>query len=158
MRQLLWLATFVALPAPPAFARDSLWLLCTGTGVEQSKAANAGDPPVPSKHGMVISLFDQRYKAVQRLDSLLVLFGARRFDAQLVDFELVFNQKTKPMALELKEGTKTMFKGQIRASLTDSGSTLSLNGKMRDGYDVSAEFVSFEGTFTCKDMAQYGED
>jgi len=34
MRNVLWLAAFLALPTPSAFARDSLWLLCTGTGTE----------------------------------------------------------------------------------------------------------------------------
>src|SRR5215475_11113750 len=107
MRNVLWLVAFLALPASPAFARDSLWLLCTGTGTETIKSDKA--QPTTTKHGIAVSLFDERYKSVQRLDSIELMFGARRFTAEIVDLEIVFNEKTRPSTLELKEGTKTMF-------------------------------------------------
>ena len=46
MTRLLCLAAFLSLPASTASARDSLWLLCTGTGTETVKADD-GSPMVP---------------------------------------------------------------------------------------------------------------
>jgi hypothetical protein len=59
----------------------------------------------------------------------------------------------------LKEGTSTMFEGQIRATSPQAGSsTMSVVGKMRKAYDASQEMVPFEVTLTCKDMSEFGSD
>jgi hypothetical protein len=71
---------------------------------------------------------------------------------------MVYNKKTRPATLELKEGTKTMFVGQIHVSVAGSGSTLSLNGKLRRAFDASQELVPFEANLTCKDMSEFGDD
>jgi hypothetical protein len=156
MRNILGLAAFLALPSSSAFARDSLWLLCMGTGTETIKSDKT--QTTTTKHGIAVSLFDERYKAVQRLDSIELIFGGRRFNAEIVNLEMVFNEKTHPANLELKEGTKTMFVGKIRVSLAESASTLSLSGKMRREYDASQELVPFEANLTCKDMSDFGSD
>jgi hypothetical protein len=156
MRNVLWLAAFLALPTSSAFARDSLWLLCTGTGTETIKSDKT--PPTTTRNGIAVSLFDGRYKADQRLDSIELIFGGRRFDAEILNLEMVFDKKNHPATLELKEATKTMFLGQIRVSRVESGSTLFLTGKMRRAYDASQELVPFEATLACKDMSDFGSD
>lgn len=149
MTRLLCLAAFMTLPATRAFARDSSWLLCTGAGVAKENPER--------RHGIVVSLFDERYKVVHRLDSITLLLGGRRFEGQLVDFE-IDQKQTKPMSLELKEAGKTMFQGQIRLSLSSSSTTLTLTGKIHSGYDTTQELVPYEATLSCKDMSVFGED
>lgn len=156
MKNVLWVAAFLALPASPAFARDSLWLLCTGTGTETIKADKT--QPTKTRHGIAVSLFDVRYKADQRQDSIELMFGGRRFVAEILNLEMVFNEKTRPKNLELKEGSKTMFQGKIRVSLAEKGTTLSLSGKLRSAFDATQELVPFEANLPCKDMADFGDD
>jgi hypothetical protein len=156
MRNALWFVVFLALPSSSAFARDSLWLLCTGTGIETINPDKTHS--TTTRHGIAVSLFDVRYKAVQRLDSIDLQFGGRRFTAEILNFDMVFNKKTRPATLELKEGTRTMFVGQIHVSLAESGSTLSLNGKLRRAFDASQELVPFEANLACKDMSEFGDD
>jgi hypothetical protein len=156
MRSALWFVVFLALPSSSAFARDSLWLLCTGTGIETISSDKTHS--TTTRNGIAVNLFDVRYKAVQRLDSIDLILGGRRFTADILNLEMVFNKKTRPAALELKDGTRTMFAGQIRVSLAESGSTLSLSGKMRRAYDASQELVPFEANLACKDMSEFGDD
>jgi hypothetical protein len=156
MRIAPWLVVFLALPSSSAFARDSLWLLCTGTGLETISSDSTHS--TTTRHGIAVSLFDVRYKSVQRLDSIELLFGARRFAGEILNLEMAVDQKNRPARLELKEGTKTMFVGQIRVSAARSGGTLSLSGKMRRAFDASQELVPFEATLACKDMSGFGDD
>jgi hypothetical protein len=158
MRNALWLVAFLVFPTSSAFARDSLWLLCAGTGTETIKSDRTQPTTTTTRNGIVVSLFDERHEADQRLDSIELIFGGRRFEAEILNLEMVFNKKTHPATLELKEGTKTMFRGQIRVSLAESGSTLSLSGKMRKAYDASQELVPFEANLACKDMSEFGDD
>ena len=154
MNKSLWVVAVLTLSTSRAFAHDSWWLLCTGTGTETiaDKATTT-----KTKNGIAVSYFDERYKAVHRLDSFHLLFGGRRFDASLVDFDIV-DPKTKQPNVVLKEGTSTLFDGQIRVSVSQASTTMSLTGKMRKAYDPSQEMVPFEATLTCKDMSEFGSD
>ena len=156
MRNLLWLVVFLALPTSAAHARDSLWLMCTGNGTEEVKSHN--NQPMTLKHGVAVTLFDARFKADQRSDSIDLIFGRRRFSGLVFNLDMAFDKKAGPSALELKEGRNVMFRGQLRVALAAAGSTLTLTGKMRSAYSAGEDLGPFEATLACKDMSDFGDD
>jgi hypothetical protein len=147
----LLLLTALVLASPSAFAKDSLWLLCKGTGVTNGKDANGN--PIQSMDKMAVSLFDSRFEGSQRKDTLKWIFGGRQFDATIFDLEMVLNEKTPAKGIEFSEDGKAIFRGEVSVALKTRGTTLTLLGAVRDGFDDTAPFAMFSATLTCDNLS-----